>query len=178
MKRHRPLASSIVSAAIVLGANCAFAVCGDVTGDGRVSSTDALAVLHEAVGGHDGGMMCDPCNGHGTTTTTLGDGASSYTLHVDKQGMHSGDYMHMDGNGRVTSEPAGVDCGDDCSAAFDAGLDVTLTAVPDSDSDFIGWSGDVPSECYYSSDPCTVTMTRNRDVHAMFMPDDYGMPHP
>jgi len=177
MKTHKLLASSIVSAAIVLGANDAFAMCGDVTGDGRVSTTDALAVLHEAIGEHDGGMMCDPCDGSGTTTTTLGDGASSYTLHVDKQGMRSGGYMHTGGNGRVTSEPAGINCGDDCSDTFDAGLDVTLTAVPDSDSNFIGWSGDVPSECYYSDDPCTVTMTRNRDVHAMFMPDNYGMPH-
>ena len=180
MKASKLVASSIVSAAIVLGASQAFAMCGDVTGDGRVSSTDALSVLDAAIGGHHE-MMCDPCDGttttldSSTTTTTTGGGSGSYTLHVDKQGMHSGSYMHMGGNGRVTSEPVGINCGNDCSQSFDAGLDVTLTAVPNSDSYFIGWSGDVPSECQYNDDPCTVTVTHDLDVHAMFMSDGTGM---
>ena len=178
MKTTNLLAFSIIVAAIVLGAHQASAMCGDVTGDGRVSTTDALSVLNEAIGQHHDGMMCDPCDGTNTTTTTMGGGASSYTLHVDKQGMHSGAYMHNGGNGRVTSEPAGINCGDDCADEFEAGLDVTLTAVPNADSYFIGWSGDVPSECHYNDDPCTVTMNRNMDVHAMFMSNDYdGMPH-
>jgi hypothetical protein len=175
MNMSKLLVSAILGAAIGLGASQASAMCGDVTGDGRVSATDALSVLEAAIGGHDE-MMCEPCDGT-TTTTTLGDGASSYTLQVDKQGMHSGGYMNTNGNGRVTSEPAGIDCGNDCSETFETGLDVTLTAVPNADSYFIGWSGDVPSECYYSDDPCTVTITHDLDVHARFMSDDYGMPH-
>ena len=182
MNTSKLLVSAILGAAIGLGASQASAMCGDVTGDGRVSATDALSVLEAAIGGHDE-MMCEPCDGTtttldpSTTTTTVVGGASSYTLHVDKQGMHSGGYMNMNGNGRVTSEPVGINCGNDCVGLFDAGLDVTLTAVPNASSYFIGWSGDVPSECYYSDDPCTVTMTHDLDVHARFMSDDYGMPH-
>ena len=75
MKTTGLLASSILSAAIVLGANQAFAMCGDVTGDGRVSSIDALSVLDAAIGRHHE-MMCDPRD---TTTTTLNTSATTTT---------------------------------------------------------------------------------------------------
>jgi len=176
MKASKWIVSFTVGAMIgLLTTDSAFAVCGDVTGDGHVSSTDALSVLAAAIGGHPD-MMCEPCGGTtttlgtSTTTTTFGD-ASSYALHVEKGGMHSGGWMHMDGNGRISSAPTGISCGRDCDAVFPAGGDVTLTAVPDSDSYFVGWWGDVPVECQYSDDPCTVTMTRDRTVRAMFMDD-------
>ncbi|MDH5668599.1 MAG: beta-propeller fold lactonase family protein, partial [Nitrospira sp.] len=50
------------------------------------------------------------------------------------------------GIGTVTSSPEGIDCGGICRASFDAGTTVTLTATPDSNSMFGGWSGD--SDCY------------------------------
>ncbi|BDG03922.1 InlB B-repeat-containing protein [Anaeromyxobacter oryzae] len=46
-----------------------------------------------------------------------------------------------DGTGKVTSAPAGIDCGGACSASFDDGATVTLTATPDAGSTFGGWSG-------------------------------------
>jgi hypothetical protein len=167
MRANSWMAAFVVSTAIGLAAGPAFAMCGDVTGDGQVSSTDALSVLFAAIGGHPD-MMCEPCDG--TTTTTIGD-ESSYALHVEKGGMYSGTGMHMDGNGSVTSEPAGISCGSDCDEVFPAGMEVTLTPVTDSDSYFIGWWGVVPSECEYNDDPCTVTMTRDLTVRAMFMDD-------
>jgi hypothetical protein len=45
------------------------------------------------------------------------------------------------GTGTVTSSPAGVSCGATCSAGFDDGTPVTLTASPAVGSDFAGWSG-------------------------------------
>ncbi|HTG80491.1 MAG TPA: CFI-box-CTERM domain-containing protein [Geobacteraceae bacterium] len=45
------------------------------------------------------------------------------------------------GMGRVTSMPAGIDCGGNCQGSFAAGATVTLTATADSGSTFSGWSG-------------------------------------
>jgi len=46
------------------------------------------------------------------------------------------------GDGTVTSLPAGIDCGADCSQTYACGTDVTLTAAADAVSMFAGWSGD------------------------------------
>jgi PASTA domain-containing protein/List-Bact-rpt repeat protein len=53
------------------------------------------------------------------------------TLNVSKNGT---------GSGRVSSVPAGIDCGSTCSAPFDVGSSVTLTATPSPGSRFSGWS--------------------------------------
>jgi len=45
------------------------------------------------------------------------------------------------GDGLVTSDPAGIDCGDDCDEAYGPGTMVTLTAAAIGDSVFEGWSG-------------------------------------
>jgi len=45
------------------------------------------------------------------------------------------------GTGRVTSSPAGIDCGVICSATFDAFTRVELDPVADPGSEFVGWGG-------------------------------------
>jgi hypothetical protein len=45
------------------------------------------------------------------------------------------------GDGIITSSPDGINCGSICSALFDAGDSVTLTASAVSGSTFAGWSG-------------------------------------
>jgi hypothetical protein len=45
------------------------------------------------------------------------------------------------GNGRVLSDPEGIDCGSVCSAAFPALQRVELIPVADPGSEFAGWSG-------------------------------------
>ncbi|MDN5942644.1 MAG: S8 family serine peptidase [Nitrospira sp.] len=45
------------------------------------------------------------------------------------------------GTGTVTSIPAGINCGSDCSEQFPGGTTVTLTATADGGSTFTGWSG-------------------------------------
>src|SRR5207253_2365423 len=64
----------------------------------------------------------------------------------------------------VTSSPAGIDCGATCSAAYDSGTVVILTAAPASGSTFIGWSG---AGCT-GPDACTVTVTASTTVTATF----------
>ncbi|HEU4383084.1 MAG TPA: hypothetical protein VFR85_06200, partial [Anaeromyxobacteraceae bacterium] len=55
-------------------------------------------------------------------------------------------------------------CGATCSASFDTGTPVTLTATPDANSTFVSWAG-----CDTSVGPtCNVTMTADRTVTATF----------
>jgi hypothetical protein len=67
------------------------------------------------------------------------------------------------GSGRVTSDPAGIDCGQDCTETYPAGTEVSLTAQPDPDMAFGGWLGE--PDC---SDGL-VTMTGDRSCEAQFL---------
>jgi hypothetical protein len=87
-----------------------------------------------------------------TATFTL----ESYQLTVAKDGT---------GSGTVTSTPAGIDCGSDCSESFTYGTMVTLTATADTSNTFSGWS----DACSGSGD-CMVTMDTAKSVTATFNP--------
>jgi chitodextrinase len=64
-----------------------------------------------------------------TATFTLRSGYSTIT--IAREGT---------GSGTVTSSPAGLDCGDSCSASYSVGSQVTLFATPAAGSRFVGWS--------------------------------------
>jgi hypothetical protein len=68
------------------------------------------------------------------------------------------------GNGIVTSEPTGIDCGSACSYSFNYNISVTLTAVPATGSTFTGWSGEGCS----GTGTCTVTMNSAQSINATF----------
>lgn len=70
------------------------------------------------------------------------------------------------GSGTITSNPAGISCGQACSGSFDAGTTVILTANPSSGFVFAGWSGPA---CTGIS-PCAVRMNSNVSVNATFVP--------
>jgi hypothetical protein len=67
-------------------------------------------------------------------------------------------------SGVVSSMPAGINCGTDCSETVTAGSAVTLTASPNAGVLFTGWSGGGCS----GTGPCTVTMTEDRNITANF----------
>jgi len=78
----------------------------------------------------------------------------SFALTVAKAGT---------GSGTVTSSPAGVNCGSDCSESYTSGTNVTLTAAPAAGSTFAGWSG-----ACTGTGTCAVTMSAARSVTATF----------
>jgi len=68
------------------------------------------------------------------------------------------------GIGIVTSSPAGINCGDDCSEVYAPNTKVTLTAKADTNSSFTGWSGGGCS----GTGKCIVTMNTDTSVTATF----------
>jgi alpha-tubulin suppressor-like RCC1 family protein len=84
-----------------------------------------------------------------------------FALTVDKSGT---------GRGTVTSSPDGISCGSTCSALYDGGTVVTLTATPAMGSVLLEWSG-----CdTVSGASCTVSMSAAKSVTASFV----GVPFP
>jgi len=77
------------------------------------------------------------------------------TLTVNKDGG---------GSGTVTSDPAGINCGADCTEDYALGTVVTLTAHPGVKSYFVGWSGD----CLGTDPTTTVTMDADKTCTATF----------
>jgi GH25 family lysozyme M1 (1,4-beta-N-acetylmuramidase) len=71
------------------------------------------------------------------------------------------------GAGRVTSLPAGLGCTATCSRNMDPDATVTLTAVPDEDASFTGWTG----ACTGTATTCTIQMGGSRVVGARFITD-------
>ena len=68
------------------------------------------------------------------------------------------------GTGTVTSAPAGIDCGSDCSESYTENTVVSLTAAPAAGSSFAGWSG-----ACRGTDSCSVTMDAAKSVTATFV---------
>jgi len=66
------------------------------------------------------------------------------------------------GSGVVISNPSGIDCGDNCSNWYEHGTVITLIAVPDENSSFLGWNGDCES-CGINTE-CTITVDKFNEL--------------
>lgn len=71
------------------------------------------------------------------------------------------------GQGTVTSNPTGINCGSDCSESFAQDTNVVLTATPASGRIFTGWTVQGGGSCP-GTGTCTVTMTSGKTVTANF----------
>lgn len=69
------------------------------------------------------------------------------------------------GSGKVTSSPAGIDCGNACEMEFEAGETVELSQSADSGSEFVKWTGGCTG-----NGGCKVTMSAAKTVTAEFKP--------
>src|SRR6185312_12218234 len=70
----------------------------------------------------------------------------------------------VQGPGRVTSTPAGIDCGSVCTSTFSVGTTVDLNATPDAGWELAGFSG----SC--SGLQCSVQTIVENNVTATFTP--------
>ncbi|HLC78935.1 MAG TPA: Calx-beta domain-containing protein [archaeon] len=86
--------------------------------------------------------------------------STTYVLSVSKSGT---------GSGMVSA--TGINCGSDCSEAFNSGISLTLTAQPSSGSSFAGWSG----ACSGSGN-CTILMDGVKSVTATFNVNPFVLP--
>lgn len=133
-------------------------VCSTTLTVGTEITLTATATGTSVFAGWSGGGCTgtDPCTFTITEDTTVG---ASFDL--DRRSLTV--TLAGTGSGSVTSSPAGIECGADCSEPYDVGTMVTLTAVASSDSTFTGWSG----ACTGTA-ACTVTMDAARAVTATF----------
>ncbi len=98
--------------------------------------------------------------------------ASNYVVHFEVLGAKSGKALTLTfkgmGEGRVTSDPPGIDCttsNKTCSANFADGESVTLTPLANSkNSTFAGWGG---GECS-GTGPCEVILDEDVEVDDTF----------
>ncbi len=99
-------------------------------------------------------------NGTMSVTATFAQLGIVYTLMVSGQSVTG----VVPGTGVITSNPAGIDCGDQgdvCSFDFAGGTRVTLTPIPDPGSYFYGWSA---NPACAGTGPCVLILNSNQTV--------------
>jgi Fe-S cluster biogenesis protein NfuA len=105
------------------------------------------------------------CSGTGSCEVTISEAKEvtatfnlkpvvKFALKVKKSGT---------GTGKVTSTPAGIDCGSTCEAEFAEGTKVTLAQSAAAGSEFIEWAG-----ACTGSGSCEVTISEAKEVTATF----------
>jgi glucose/arabinose dehydrogenase len=124
---------------------------------GTVVTLTASAAAGSFFSGWSGGG----CSGSGPCNVTLG--ADTAVTAIFQVG--SALSVVVTGPGTVTSQPAAIACPPSCTAGFDTGATVTLTAAATAGATFSGWSG----ACAGTTGLCTVTMTASKSVGATFV---------
>ncbi len=123
-----------------------------------ISGSYSLSASNLSAGDHNIKVVFEAyaanCDGAATVyaTKTITVSPPSYPLTITKAGT---------GSGTVTSAPAGINCGSDCSENYTSGTSVSLTATPAAGSVFGSWSGDC-------SDTGQVTMNASKTCTATF----------
>lgn len=136
-------------------------LCGGDCSETYTAGTSVSLVASAATGSVFSGWS-GACSGTGACTVSMAlprsvtatFTATRQTLSVVKSG---------DGTGTVTSSPAGISCGNTCSASMVAGATVKLTAAAAKGSKFTGWTG-----ACSGTGSCTVAMNAAVSVGARF----------
>ncbi|MBL0213027.1 MAG: hypothetical protein IPQ07_04025 [Myxococcales bacterium] len=114
--------------------------CGADCSENFLNGTMVTLTATPATGSVFSGWSGGGCSGVGTCMVTVGAAVTitaTFTLTVHTLSVSPAG----NGAGTVTSAPAGITCGVDCSEPYDYGTTVTLTASANAGSTFTGWSG-------------------------------------
>ncbi|MBI4844423.1 MAG: InlB B-repeat-containing protein, partial [Nitrospirae bacterium] len=122
------------------GIHCG-SIASDCTESYAYNTTVTLTGLPDTGSVFTGWSGTGGCVGTGTCTVTM-DGAKSVTATFDTEMLQLSLTSTGNGSGTVTSNPAGINCGSDCTESYAYNTTVTLNATPSSNSTFAGWSGD------------------------------------
>jgi hypothetical protein len=110
--------------------------CSEPYAPGTVVTLTAAAASGSSFAGWSGACSgtasCQLTMSAARSVTATFNLSALHTLTVSKTGL---------GSGTVSSSPAGIDCGAQCSASFASGTTVTLTALPEPGSGFVSWAG-------------------------------------
>jgi hypothetical protein len=144
-------------AGITCGSTCAFSFVS-----GTMVTLTASASAGSSFTGWSGGV----CSGTGACVVTMS-AAESVTASFKKKitAKMLSVALTRGGSGTVMSTPSGINCGPTCSASFDNGTQIALTAAPASGSTFAGWSGGGCS----GIDGCTLKLSAATTVTASFV---------
>jgi hypothetical protein len=138
------------------GINCGPTCSGSYAGGTSVTLTATAGTNYSFIG------WSGACSGTGSCVVTMDAAksvtgtftATSFALTLARAGT---------GTGAVTSSPSGINCGSTCSASYNPGTSVTLTATAASGSTFAGWSG-----ACTGTGSCVVSMSAAKSVTATF----------
>ena len=137
--------------------DCPATDCDDVYAQPTVVTLTAVADPGADFAGWSGGG----CSGTGTCQVTMDQARSvsaTFTLPYDLT-------VQVTGSGSVSADVGSIDCpATDCDDTYPSDSTVTLTATPDPNQTFTGWSGD----CTGTNPECVVTMAQARSVAATF----------
>jgi Divergent InlB B-repeat domain len=149
--RSQPAGIDCGSAGI--GCNASYAGASAVT----LTAVPGVASTFAAWGG--------VCSGTALTCVVTMDEARSVTASFAAIPVMQTLAVTVSGDGRVTSQPSGIDCGATCSGSFAQTVVVTLTAAPAAGQSFSAWGG----ACSGTSPSCTVTLAAASTVTATFV---------
>ncbi len=115
---------------------CSNGVCSDsCTAECLAGEKKCMGITEQMCGEFDADSCFDWGPGVPCPSGELCDGdrcTAAFALTVTKAGS---------GSGIVTSSPSGIVCGASCTANYVAGTMVTLSASPNPNASFVGWSG-------------------------------------
>jgi hypothetical protein len=144
--------------------------CGE-TCSAAFASNQSVTLTAQAASGHRFMGWSGACSGSGLQCTFNVSGNASVTATFEDLSTRLLTVTRAgNGNGSVSSTPAGIACPGDCSESYSSDVSITLTATAAAGSTFAGWSGDCSGTA-----TCTLLMDGARQASAEFSANSHAV---